>query len=109
MITWRIWYIDGYIDGVTQEDWNAAPDDGVLGVTALFAYGEAGCKLTGTFYSSDWYWMDNGVISANYESADEVGVWVDHNAPSTAVLKRGRYATQERIDEVEQQMTAWVS
>lgn len=109
MNNWRIWYSDGYVDGVTEQDWINAPDDNVQGVGVFFGHDTFGRKLFMTYTSSDWYWMDNGVIVANYESADEVGVWLEHNAPSTAIIKKGRYTTDERIEEVENQMSEWCS
>lgn len=107
MSTWRIWYSDGYIDGSTQEEWNAAPYDDVQGVAEFFGYDSYGRKLGAIHSGNDWYWMDNGVISSGPASIDEPGVWLDHNAPPTAVLKRGKYTTQERIDEVDRQIAEW--
>ena len=109
MSMWRIWYTNGYIDGSSQEEWNAAPDDEVQGVAEFFGYDEYGRKSGAIHSGSDWYWMDNGTICANYASLDEPNVWLEHNAPATAVLKKGRYTTQERIDEVDEQIKNWVN
>jgi hypothetical protein len=97
---WRIWYVDSVAEGTTVEDWTNLPNTGVLCV--MECRGELrGFRLFNLAIGSDWYWMlPDGTIYECLNTADEPGEWVEANAPEGAILKAGSWASNERMDEV---------
>lgn len=106
---WRIWYKGNlHFDGETQADWAALPDDGVIGVAIVFGKNEDGITLGELVSGSDWYWMFEDKIYQSNTSSDIPNEWLPHNAPDGAILKKGRWTTQEELDDIDAQMRDWV-
>lgn len=106
---WRIWFKGGeHFDGETAADWAALPDDGVLGIAIVFGKNEYGQTLGELVNGSDWYWMHNEKIFQSGTSSLTLGEWLPHNAPEGAVLKKGRWVTDEEFVAVHSAMLEWV-
>lgn len=106
---WKIWYKGGVsYEGSTEEDWAALPDDGVLNIGIRFGRDEYGIMLGEFVSGSDWYWMHEGKIYQSGTSSDTPGEWLPHNAPNGAVLKKGRWTTEEELAAVDAAMLEWV-
>lgn len=96
------------MDGSTPEHWATSPEEGVEGIAIRFGQDDSGRKRGEFISGSDWYWMHNGKIYQSGTSSDTPDVWLDHNAPSGAVLKKGKWTTNEHIEQVRQAMIDWV-
>jgi hypothetical protein len=108
-MNWRIWYNTGQIvDGSTAEDWANAPNEGVLGIAIHFGRRDDGVMLGELFSGSDWYWMYEGKIYQSGTSSEIPNEWLEHSAPSGSVLKKGKWTTEEHIDQVSLDMVDWV-
>lgn len=91
MCYFKIWYIDKTIEGTSLEDWNNAPDDGVIIIYEKFENGYSRVSA-----GSDWYWMmPNENVYQSGTSSEVAGEYLSHNAPENAVLKKGRWTTDE--------------
>lgn len=92
----KIWYVDSTLTGKTFEDWKNAPEDGVLAVYEKFDDGTGRMSA-----GSDWYWMlpDENVYQSGTSSFVK-GEYLSHNAPADAILKKGKWVTDERMQEV---------
>lgn len=108
-MNWRIWYIDGIVDGSTPDDWNNAPSENVLAIAVFYGLDSHGTKLQEVYNGSDWYWMYNGNIYQNGKSTYTKNFWVDNPAPTGAVSKKGKYTTDEQMNEVCNLQLEWIS
>jgi hypothetical protein len=109
-MNWRIWYIDNFIvDGSTPEEWEAAPEEGVLAIAAYYGTDLYGRKLGGVWTGSDWYWMFDGQIYQNGESTWETNYWVPNPAPSHSVCKKGKWTTDAEMADVNAQVLNWIN
>ena len=101
----KIWYSDGEVIGTTQEDWQQAPEDNVIAVYEFLGRNSDGIPLAMTHSGSDWYWLaQDGRVGQNGASTMMVGHWLDHDAPPGAILKRGVWVSQERLDQSMQEL-----
>lgn len=101
---WKIWYESDEVTGSTLEEWTAAPEEGVVAIYELF-YIEDGIPWGRISSGSDWYWMmPDGNVDHNCYSGDEVGVWVDIDLPEGAVAKKGKWVSEERLNQVDQEI-----
>lgn len=98
----KIWYEDYVAEGNNLEDWNALPNEGVVGIYQT--HGFKGSMRLGTICEGcDWYWMTvEGLIEQNNNSADEPNEWVDVVIPEGAIAKKGKWVSDERMAEVHQ-------
>jgi hypothetical protein len=109
-MVFRIWYADEtMIEGNSEADWIAAPDNGVVMVAVYYGNDEYGRKLGQFLNSSDWYWMCNEDISHNCYSTMERDVWVENTAPEGAITKAGKWTTDEHMDAVVNLAVEWLS
>lgn len=108
-MNWRIWYKGNQkFDGETQSDWDALPDENVIGIAIRFGKDEYDITLAELVSGSDWYWMRNGKIEQSCTSSDVPDEWLPHNAPEGASLKRGRWTTEEELHQIDSEMQDWV-
>lgn len=105
---WTIWYVDNKLTGTTVQEWIDAPDTDVLAVYRLLARDEFG-NLGHICLGSDWYWMlPDGGIGESLTTSDNPGEWVELNAPEGAHVKRGRWSSDERIQQVYDDLNALI-
>jgi hypothetical protein len=110
MVSFRIWYVDGtIIDGNSESDWIAAPDNGVAMVAAYYGNDEYGRKLGQFLSGSDWYWMFENDLYHNSYSTYEVDFWVDNPAPEGAISKKGKWTTEENLENIVLLAIEWLS
>lgn len=97
----KIWYIDKEIVGYNIDDWSKAPYDDVLVIVEYFG-DMNGIPLKRITNCSDWYWMTpNGNVHGNgisYE--DKHDWWVECEFPTDAIVKRGKWTTDEQFERV---------
>ena len=106
---WKIWYInDITVEGTTEADWIAAPDEGVLAIAVNFGVDRHGRKLTQTFSGTDWYWMYEGTIYQNDDSTWEIDYWVPNPAPIDSFSKKGKWTTDEYMAYINQLLIEWI-
>lgn len=105
-----IWYTDRQETGRNLDDWSNMSDDGVVAVYEFFGRPEDGIPRAMSWVGSDWYWMlsDGTRLGSNDESTMVVDEWTEHHAPPGAILKRGRWVSQERMDEVNAQLLEFI-
>jgi hypothetical protein len=109
IIAWKIWYKDNIvIEGVTAEDWAAAPDENVVGIAAHFGRNENNIMLGALVSGSDWYWLYDNQIHQSGTSSEIPGEWLAHSAPEGAILKKGSWTSNEEIARVDIEMIEWV-
>jgi len=108
-MNWRIWYNTGEtVDGSTAEDWDNAPDDGVVGIAVRFGRELDGTMLGELISGSDWYWMYEGKLYQSGTTSEIEGDWLNSGAPEGAILKKARWTTNEHLAAVNQAMLDWV-
>jgi hypothetical protein len=99
----KIWYANGFVEGnsvqgSTFQDWNNAPSDGVLFIYIFFQYDGSGIPLGEVMCGSDWYWMTpDGTLGQSNSSSDVIGEYVPCNAPTDAVVKKGKWVPDEEL------------
>lgn len=110
IMNWKIWYKGGATtEGVSDQDWAEAEADDVVCIAVKLGYNESGIALGETFLGCDWYWMHEGKLYQSLSSSEIPGDWLSHDAPETAVLKRGRWTTDEEMLELTNAMMVWVT
>lgn len=104
MKKWKIWYVDTEYEGSTIEEWLALPDEGVVAILEWEGWYKE-FLLTRHVSGSDWYWVDeNETICAAPDTADEPGIWVPYPGPETNTIKKGKWVSNERMSQVEQEL-----
>lgn len=97
---WKIWYENEVITGTTVQEWIDAPDEGVLGAIQYKGLYK-GYKSGSMHGGGDWYWMlPNGTIQNSSESTYDVNFWLPCPAPDGAFPKKGKWTSEERINQV---------
>jgi hypothetical protein len=108
-MNWRIWYNTGEtVDGSTAEDWDNAPDDGVVGIAVRFGIDDSGRSRGELISGSDWYWMYQDKLYQSGTTSEIEGDWLNSGAPEGAILKKARWTTNEHLAAVNQAMLDWV-
>ena len=109
-MNWRIWYNDNsVVDGSTEADWSAAPDDGVLGIAVQFGRNNNGIMLGELLIGSDWYWMYQGKLYQSGTTSEIVGDWLPSNSPEGSIEKKARWGSDVQVSNVGNEMLAWVT
>jgi hypothetical protein len=109
-MVFRIWYADEtMIEGNSEADWIAAPDNGVVMVAVYYGNDEYGRKLGKFLNGADWYWMYQGDFYHNNYSTMDINFWVDNPAPEGAISKSGKWTTEEYMDDVVNLALEWLS
>jgi hypothetical protein len=104
-MTWfKIWYEDTEVIGNSLSDWQNAPIDGVITVYEFFYRDEHGTPYARVSSGSDYYWMTpDEQVGQSCSSSEEPGVWLDCEFPIDAIVKRGKWVSEERLDQVLQE------
>lgn len=107
---WKIWYAESHTEeGETAEQWDAAPNEGVVCVAVRHGLDESGLMIGDIYCGSDWYWMANGAIEQSNSSSKNKDEWVEHNAPSEALLKKGKWVSDEEMQQTQTETMTWVT
>lgn len=107
---WKIWYLGlETIEGETPEQWEQAPNDGVLCIGIRFGLNDDGIPLGEVMSGSDWYWMYNQKLYQSGTSSDIPNEWEPSGAPDGAVLKMGRWTSEEELAQADSEMMEWVT
>lgn len=87
---WTIWYADGFVvSGLTDADWAALPDDGV--VVVRLDYCSSDDERNGRIIQgSDFYFMAPGLDDWIYASTNESAEQILARYPQ-ALIKRGQW------------------
>lgn len=97
---WKIWYEDFEIQGNSLEEWINAPYEGVVGIYEFFE-NKDNINYGRISVGADWYWMlPDGNISHNMDSSETVDFWIEADIPEGAYEKKGKYVSNERMEEV---------
>jgi len=96
----KIWYEDSELIVNNLEEWINAPYEGVVGIYEFFE-NKDGINYGRISMGSDWYWMlPDGNIDHNLDSSEIVDHWLDVQIPEDAYEKKGKYVSNERMNEV---------
>lgn len=102
---WTIWYNDSTVHGESLEEWKELPNTGVVAVYQYYGRGEDGVMRGKILSGTDWYWMlPDGTIEQNKDTTDIRDHWVKVRFPKGAVTKKGIWVTDEKMEEVEQEL-----
>jgi hypothetical protein len=96
----KIWYEDNELIVNSLEEWINAPYEGVVGIYEFFENID-GINYGRISMGSDWYWMlPDKNINHNLDSSEIVDNWLEVNIPEGAYEKKGKYVSDKRINEV---------
>lgn len=108
-MSWTIWYEEDKVHGTTAEEWQQAPSEGVVAVYELFDNSK-GYNIGRISNGSDWYWMTpDGEVGHSGTSSDIPDEWLELDAPDSALLKKGKWVTNERLAEVDAELWELIS
>lgn len=98
VVGWRIWYDDGQVYDSLTATWASLPDDGVL-VVMLYRRDGSRRVMSG----NDYYWTAYHPQGVIYGHADNPP---DPTRYTGALIKRGRFAPDHIMQDVEAQASA---
>lgn len=105
MLYFKIWYEDKVIQGSSFEDWKNAPSEGVLIVYEKFEDGTGRISA-----GSDWYWMTPDLnVNQSGTSSEIKGEFLSHNAPSNAILKSGKWVSDEVYNQAASEVSVLIN
>lgn len=105
VIGWRIWYADGTSISSRESSWEDAPDDGVLFV---MVYRDGGYRMT--MLGNDWYFRAPdihgfGMIYGHQNGDTKAEILRRYPG---AVIKRGKWVSDEHMEKVNAEALAAV-
>ena len=105
----RIWYKGGLVvDGMSYEDWIAAPSENVLAVRDVYGKDKHGRTLSKNIAGGDWYWMTDTIYHGH--TGDGENVWIAYDGPPIVpenARKKGVWTSDEEFEAVLLEMIAY--
>lgn len=101
MSWFKIWYENEEIIGQNFEDWKNAPSEGIVMIYQFFYRDEHNIPYGKIAAGDDYYWMTpDEELGQSLSSSEIKGEWLDCDFPENASVKKGKWVSDERMDEV---------